>query len=571
MSRAGRTLALELLALSVVALVGVTRARADDPPAEPPAPAPAAKAPDDGFIGRRQVTLAIDDCPLVPDLSSDDRESTAHDHYERGNVLYLQGDYEGAAREFIAGYCLIPVASLLKDIGQTYERMFQYEQAIAYFERYVLTTDAAAVADRQNMSTRVDVLRRLRARVTVATEPPGSTIELSDDSGRQALGADGEPLQVLAGTYEMRVSRAGYEPHVSTITVAIGQPYAFSFRLEPKKARLRIQTVPGDARIFVDGRLAGLGSYDAPAPLGNHDVMVEAAGRVSKQLTVELVEGENRPVAVELASLPGSGRAHLIAGSVAFGGVIGAGTGGIGGSGSSGAGFVLGALAGGAGGYLFVPHDVSLGTGSFLVTTGLAGAIEGLAIGGALDDADDVFANEDDAKGAGYGMVGGAIIGVGTGLVLAPRLAITPGDAALFNSGVGWGAITGALFIPVFDASSRIRYATLVSGLDLGVVAGALLATRYDVSRRRVVFIDLAGLAGMVAGLATESAVAGATNDTGSGERSAHYALGGMAVGLGLGTFLTRNLDAPKLPQLTPSVSRGADGHALVFSLGGEL
>ena len=106
------------------------------------------------------------------------------------------------------------------------------------------------------------------------------------------------------------------------------------------------------------------------------------------------------------------------------------------------------------------------------------------------------------------------------------------------------------------------------------MVAGALLASRYDVSRRRVVFIDLAGVAGMVAGLATKSAVSGATNDAASGESSAHFALGGMAVGLGLGTFLTRNMDIPKLPRLTPSVTRGDDGaggETLMFTVGGEL
>lgn len=547
-------------------------ARGDDP----------AAPRDDGFLGARRVPLAIDDCPLAPDLTDDARRQAAEEHYDRGDVLYVQGEYEGAAREFIASYCLIKVARVLKDIGQTYERMVQYEQAVAYFERYVLTADDRRLGacdpdpatDRKNVSARIEVLRRLRSTVTVATEPPGSTIELTTEAGRQALGRDGEPLQVVAGTYDMTVAHAGYEPRTSTITVGIGQPYSFSFRLDPRRARLQIQTVPGDARIFVDGRLAGLGAYDGDVPLGSHDVMVEASDRVTRQLTVELIEGENKPVAIELAGAPGSGRRHLIAGSAAMGALLGASTGGLGGQSSGGAGLLFGGLAGGLAGYLFIPKDVGLGTGSFLVSTGLAGALNGLVVGGLLNDADGTFASADDTAGAGFGMVGGAIVGVGVGLVLDPRLQPTPGAAALFNSGVTWGAITGALFIPVFDASSRIRFTTLVTGLDLGVVAGALLASRYDVSRRRVVYIDLAGIAGMIAGLATESAVSGATNDQGSGESSAHYALGGMAVGLGLGTFLTRNLDLPVLPRLTPSVTRSRDaagGQRLLFSLGGEL
>lgn len=577
MSRARPSRFARVLAVAVALLgsgpLAAQPIRADD---EPPA------RPDDGFLGVRRVALAIDDCPLVPDLTAAARDAVAGEHYYRGDVLYVQGDYEGAARELIASYCLNPIPVLLKNIGQSYERMVQYEQATAYFERYVITNDDRRLGacdpepavDRKTTSARIEVLRRLPSTVTVATEPPGSIIELSTDAGRQALGADREALQVVAGTYEMTVTHAGYEPQVTTITVGIGRPYSYSFRLEPRKARLRVQAVPGDARIFVDGRLAGLGSYDGDATLGSHDVMVEASGRVTRQVTVELVEGENKPVAIELPTQPGSGRRHLIGGSIALGAILGGGTGGLGGSEGGGAGLVVGALAGGLGGYLFVPRDVRLGTGSFLITSGLAGALNGLALGGVLNDGDGVFGTEDDTKGGGFGMVGGAIIGLGTGLIIDARLDLTPGDAALFNSGVGWGALTGALFIPIFDASSRVRYATLITGLDLGVVAGALLAARYDVSRRRVVFIDLAGLAGTIAGLATESAVSGATNDTGRGERAAHFALGGMAVGLGLGVFLTRTIDVPKLPPLTPSLSRDRDaagGTRTLFTLAGSL
>lgn len=572
--RAVRTVVDRLAALVgslVISLSALARpARADDPPPPPP-------SPDDGFLGARRMRLAIDDCPRPPELTSAQREAAVGEHFSRGDVLYVQGEYEGAVRELVAGYCLIPVPTLLKNIAQSYERMVRYEEAAAYYERYVLTVDAtseqAVDVERRTISARVEVLRRLPSKVTVATEPPGSTIELVTDAGRQALGRDGEPLQVVAGTYEMTVAHAGYEPRVSTITVGIGQPYSFSFRLDPRRARLAIQAVPGDARIFVDGRLAGLGAYDADVPLGSHDVMVEAAGHLTRQVTVELVEGENKPVAIELPGAPGSGRRHLIGGSAVLGALLGASTGALGGQGSGGAGLLLGGLGGGLAGYLFVPKDIRLGTGSFLISTGLAGALNGLAVGGLLNDTD-LALTSTDTTGAAFGMVGGAIVGLGVGLILDPRLQPTPGDAALFNSGVTWGAITGALFVPVFDASTRIRFSTLITGLDLGVVTGALLAARYDVSRRRVVYIDLAGFAGMIAGLATESTISGATNDTGSGESSAHYALGGMAIGLGLGTFLTRNLDLPRLPRLTPAVTRSRDaagGGALMFSLGGPL
>ena len=119
--------------------------------------ATAAHADDDGFIGRRRVALEIDDCPPQPGLSPAEIKARGADHYDRGLVLYLQGDYPGSIAEFVSAYCLAPLPSLLKDIGQSYERSVRFERAITYFERYVMATNDPV--GRENIVARIQVGR----------------------------------------------------------------------------------------------------------------------------------------------------------------------------------------------------------------------------------------------------------------------------------------------------------------------------------------------------------------------------------------------------------------------------
>src|SRR5688500_4404136 len=93
-----------------------------------------ALADDTGFIGMQRPSLEVDDCPsqlavlppgYVPWKGADPDRLTwcsqaphaskpecivfgqAGEHYARGDVLYLQGDYPGAITEFVQFYCLL--------------------------------------------------------------------------------------------------------------------------------------------------------------------------------------------------------------------------------------------------------------------------------------------------------------------------------------------------------------------------------------------------------------------------------------------------------------------------------
>lgn len=536
------------------------------------APAIAAAQPsktdghDTGFIGRR-MRLDIDDCPPVPDLPPKKIGAMSYERYQRGSVLHVQGDYDEAVKALVSAYCLAPAqsASMLVDIAQSYERMVQYETAVAYFERYVrlLTEDND---ERRAISARIEVLRELKSTVTVATEPAGASIVISSDAGPVATARDGEVLKVVAGEYTLVVEKRGYETVRKPITPGIGQPYSYSFRLQPKRGMLRIQTVPGDARIYVDDKFEGLGSFRESVEIGPHEVRVEAKGYLPGTRSIEVLADESEQLGISLEKPPQSGKLQLVIAASVAGTIAGAAA--VGGSTDDTTFGTLGGLAGlaiGGAGTHFLYDDIDLGSSSYIITTGIIGTIEGTSLG---------YLISDDADAGWIGSLVGTGAGAAFALATAPRFEFSPGDAALLNSGAAWGLVSGAWFTQVFHADSRVAAAMILGGTNLGVIGGVLLGRQTEYSRKHVVFIDLAGLAGIATGLAVHSAYVGNGEDVmvERSEQQAHFALAGMAIGLASGAFLTRNLDAPKLPRLQPQVAPAPAGaKGLMLSVGGAL
>jgi hypothetical protein len=572
-----RAVAAVAAAAAWVALAGPARAQpaagADD--ADDAVPEPEVRRVG-GYLGRDLVRLEIDDCPAAPDVGRQRLQDIAAEHYDRGRVLYKQGDYPGAVNEFVSAYCLFPATyTLLADIGQAYERSLDYARAVGYLERYVLAIpenarraspcDPDPLEDKRNVSARIQVLQNLPASIQVATNPPGATVTLTGDAGVRAQErANARTIEVVAGRYTMTVELAGHEPVTREIEPDIGKPYSYYFELAPRRGRLSIQVVPGDARLFLDNRLIGLGGFDDEMAGGSYELVVEAPGRLPERRKVDVVAGRDTRITVRLAEPPASGRTQLVIASALVGATAGAAGLGVGFEESGGAvlGGAIGLGVGGLGGWLGVPRDIPVGLSSLIVTGALAGAIQ-------AGSSSELTTNDDNATVASA--LAGAVAGGTLAAVLGTRLQISAGDAALVNSGALWGTAAGALFVAVFEYDDSVEHALLMAGLDVGMVSGALLASRYEWSRGHAALIDLAGLGGAAIGVAVQSGLE-ATADTGE-ERTAHYALAGMTIGLITGGFLTRNVDVPKLRvQPAAGSAKSAAGDAVpTFGVAGNF
>jgi len=530
-----------------------------------------------GSFGEQQVgktTDEIDRCEPPQQLTEQEADARVEEHYSRGSVLYLQGDYDGAVDEFVAAYCVGHYPSILIDIGKAFERKVEYEKAVAYLERYIVDAPEDEEKMREVISYRVEVLRNTPARIRVATVPEGATITLTGPTGiaAQARANAKEPIIVRKGRYQMKLDLPGYESVTQSIVAEIGQPYSYYLQLQPKKGRVRVTAVPDTARIFVDDKLVGVGTYVDTVPVGTYKVVVEAPRRDSATRELEVHADRPTELRVELPSSPRSGRLELIVAATIGGGAFGTTSlSTIFGQDSelSGLAGLLGLGIGFGGGYFGIPDDITVGDSSFLMGSTLIGAAEGGFLASWI--AGDPESQSETV--AGVALASG-VVGLGFAAATLDRFHFSAGDAALVNSGAMWGATGGALFWSLFDEDQRVGEPLILLGLNLGVLAGGTLASRLDYSRGHVALIDLSGLSGIVAGVALATAFP--EDDGGvSSERLQHFALGGMTLGLISGAYLTRNLGKKSGPgKLAPTLTTASDWRGnpvALFGFAGEL
>jgi hypothetical protein len=556
------------IVIALVALVGVANAQPSDP-----------RKRDGGYIGKEIAVLEIDECPARDAMTPDEVKRVGGEHFERGKVLYEQGDYGGAVKEIVAAYCILPYFSMLKDIGLAYERDLNYEKAIAYYEKFVLSVPADAKpmrpcdptpqTERENVLARIAVLQKLRAKVRVNTDPDRAAITLIDYQGViAARGKTGDELAVLAGRYEVVVEHEGFVSAQTQIDVEIGKPYTIFTKLDPQKGGLRVRIIPADARLFLqypsgDKLQVGTGQYEARLPGGRYRITGEASGRLTIGRDVEVLPGRDMPVNIDLPPEPQFGRRQLIvyttlAGSFAGGSIAGA----TENPGAIASGIAAGAGAGFFGSYYAVPRDIPLGTSSLTITSSLIGGTLVGTVALLGTDQPDVY----------FPAIGiGLIVGGGVGYYTGERLHISPGDAAVINSGALWGTTTGLLFSGSFNADRKTGAGLVLSGLGMGTIGGVLMTRYFDVSRARAALIDIGGLVGVFIGLGIEGVVASRQDTDGgaSTESQTNFTLGGMAAGLLVAGVLTRNMDAPKIA-VSPSVTRTQSGSTMI-GVGGSF
>jgi hypothetical protein len=556
----------------IVMATATARAQSGDP-----------RTRDAGYIGKEIPILEIDDCPPPPQVTPEELRKIGSEHFERGEVLYVQGDYKGAVNELVAAYCISPYYTILKDIGQAYERELDYEKAIAYLERFVVAVPkdaqrANACApdpqdERKTVIARINVLGALKAKILINTDPPDSKITLSNDAGIAGRGKSGQELEVPGGRYEVLIEHDGFHSVTQEVPAKIGKPYTIFTKLEPLKGKLRVRVVPADARLFLDERQVGTGSFETELPGGRYKLTAEAADRVSVSREVEVLPNRDTPLSFELPPQPQVGRKQLLA----YAGIGGAFAGGFLAGATTNPGLILGGVGAGTaagilGAYFGTPKDVPLGTSSLTITSSLVGG----ATGGATS-----LIFSDDPNKVLPAIGGGMILGAGIGYYAGQATRIRPGDAAVINSGALWGGVTGGLFVQSFDAGREVGSGIVLSGLGMGTIGGVLLTRYFNVTRGRAALIDVGGTVGIFIGIAIENVIAQQGGGTGTTsmdqqaerERTANYALGGMAAGLILAGVLTRNMDAPKL-SVSPVISKTSTGpgpSTSTFGFGGTF
>jgi hypothetical protein len=493
-------------------------------------------------LARAQAQPELE-CAPPQDPATATLPSRADEHFKRGNELYLGGQYEQAIAEFEAAYCLIPAAEAAYNIAQSFMGLVDYEHAIAWLSLYARLLPTGAEERRRLAENRIDRLRKLPARVRVASEPSGARVTLSGVGGKIVGRTGSEPLEVPAGDYSLEVGMTGYESVHEDVQLRIGQPYTFSYRLAVQEGQVRVTTEPFTARIFIDSKLVGVGTYVDGLPVGRHQLTVEAEGRPSHDETVEVRAGTVSEVHVRLPAARASGRWELVSAAAALGTAAGSTIGdSLVDTDSSRAFLTLGA-AGLAvtSAYVGIPENISVGTSSFILGSALWAGIQSLSASYIL-----TLDEQSEAAVIESSVVVASLVSA----LVAPRLDLSAGDAALLNSGVLWGTGMGLLLWGVFDREQDLSGAYMIAGSNLGILAGIGLGARFELSRGHVALIDLSGVTGMFLGLVIAQPIVTRLDSITAGDDTRlHFALGGTLLGLTLGALFTRDLDEPRIPR----------------------
>jgi hypothetical protein len=137
--------------------------------------------------------------------------------------------------------------------------------------------------------------------------PP--SLEVSSTPDDSSVSADGRYLgktpfstdNLGAGTYTVTVSRFGFGPYTTNVSLVNGMITVINASLPAMPEPLRITTVPSGANISIDGNNAGTSPVTVPDLVpGNHTVNVTKAGYIPSAQLVTIAPGLTSRLAVNL-------------------------------------------------------------------------------------------------------------------------------------------------------------------------------------------------------------------------------------------------------------------------------
>ncbi len=163
----------------------------------------------------------------------------AQKHFRQGVAFAKAGNCDGAIVEFTAAYRLIPRPNALYNIGQCQERLFRYDLAIEYYERYLREAaedapDRAAV--RAALRTLGNLLGVLHVAANVAAE-----VWVDDRLMGEAPG----DVFVPAGRHMVELRAKGYIPARTEVQLVGREEVDIRLKLIKARTTVRVRETTG--------------------------------------------------------------------------------------------------------------------------------------------------------------------------------------------------------------------------------------------------------------------------------------------------------------------------------------
>lgn len=511
--------------------------------------------------------------------------------FQAAHRAFEAGDYETARRLYEETYRLSPHPNALYNLALSCERMLDFDAAIAAFERFlaqpVASDPEAARAQKTRRLLAERALGRLRglpARVSVSgvPDPMTAVIRRLPSDGSAAAAETREQttpciFTLPAGRYRLSLERPGYEPEQVEIDAHVGQALLISRQLRPKPRTVLIDAQPR-ARLVLDDQPLGETPFRGEIPLGTHRLRLEHRFYLTQLRSLPLTASPS-PLSLKVALVP-SGRLDMLLGGALAGAGLGL--------------MVLRIFQGEIENIENLPpREIYKPLAAAALPAALGASVAALA-GWEMpvSQAQLLIGSAGWGMLTGFGVglgvqpqgvlphvlaVGGGLVGGTIGAAINRLYPPSSGAVALFNSVVLWSAHVGALSwayllrdhpsAAFFGQPSVGRtgqggwamFGSTLIGAGLGAAISSLPPVRrLSLSRQRLAFIDLSGLAGGLTlggiGLFAGHAQTGSWLD--AAQIAVPCALSGIGVGLVAGVLLTRKMRALPVETSRPLAQR---------------
>jgi head-tail adaptor len=153
--------------------------------------------------------------------------------FERGVELFAVREYEAALDAFQQSYDLVPVGSVLFNVGMSQMALQRYTESIETLQRYLAEGAAVDVESRREAEAAIAEMASRLGEVRIRVETPGVEVVLDDS---RLSTEEMSSLRVRAGRHSLRVTAPRYIEETRQIDVASGGLTVVNISLQPDPA-----------------------------------------------------------------------------------------------------------------------------------------------------------------------------------------------------------------------------------------------------------------------------------------------------------------------------------------------
>jgi hypothetical protein len=255
----------------------------------------------------------------APD-ADDAANEQARDHHDNGTNFFKQHKYLECASEFMAAYKAKVNPDFLFNAGVCYEKLKDFDQAIALFRRYLSekpdAPDKAHVEERikndeaikkgATPKPSVEKEQGIRGVVVINSKPPGATIYL-DDKKNGPLGTT--PWNgSISGSHTLILEAKGYKPdeekfngtdNMQILLISLSEQHYLGW--------IEVRATEQHADVYIDDKSSGsVGTtpYMANITPGKHTIFVTKEGFSEDKRDIDIEAGKAHKVDAKLEALP---------------------------------------------------------------------------------------------------------------------------------------------------------------------------------------------------------------------------------------------------------------------------